>query len=150
MFQARAELDAIVSAGVAHDDGIVAEHAGKGIHPVSRLFVGGVTRAGLELAPAGVRKTHEAVAVTDGGLGDIRLRRVGRTFTGGRRNRRLYLDLVDEIDGAAVNFVRAAVAQHRLVGREIAYVAYASHDLRPLRARRHVGWGTRSRVCIRS
>src|ERR1700730_8042157 len=150
MVQAGAELDAIVSAGMAHDDGIVAEHAGEGIHPVGRFLVGGVSRADLELAQAVVRETHEAVAVAEGGLGDIRLRRVGRTFTGGRRNRRLYFELVDEFDGAAVNFVRAAVAQHRLVGREIAYPAYASHDLRSLRARRHVGRGTRSRICIRS
>src|ERR1700730_8401901 len=104
MVEARAELDAIVSAGIAHDDGIVPEHAGKGIHPVGGFFVGGVSRADLELAPVVVRETHETVAVAESGLGHIRLSRVGRTRAGGGRDRRLYLELVDEIEGTAVDF----------------------------------------------
>jgi len=63
-----AELDAIVTTGIAHDDCVIAPHAGERIKRHRRVLVGRVRLADLDGAPHRRGKPDEAVSAEQGAI----------------------------------------------------------------------------------
>src|ERR1700690_3407973 len=127
MVEPRSEFDAVVAAGIAHDDRVVAQHSGEGVHAIGGSLVRRVGGAELQLTPLISGDTDEGVAIAEARLGDVGLRRIAGACPGGGCDGRLRLDLVNEIDGGAGDRVRAAVTEDRLVGRQIRLPTYTTH-----------------------
>src|ERR1700680_3468334 len=127
MINSGAEFDPVVAARIAHDRGIVADHSGEWVHAIRGTLIRRVRGSDLQLTPSIVGNTNEGITVADAGLGDIGLRCIAGARPWGRGDRWLHFDLVDEIKGATGDGVRAAVAEHRLVGRQIRLPTYADH-----------------------
>src|SRR5262249_32030411 len=65
------EFDTVVAAGIAHDNRVVAEHPGEGVHHRRRILVGRIRLPDLDGTPAVGCQPDEAVARGQTTLDDI-------------------------------------------------------------------------------
>src|SRR6202521_1413911 len=119
MVDAGSELDPVVPACIAHDDRVVSQHSGEGIHAIRGSLVRRVGGSEFHLTPLISGDTDEGVSIADGCLGDVRLRRIAGGCPRSRGDRGLHLDLVNEVRGKSGDGMRAAITEHRLIGRQI-------------------------------
>src|ERR1700733_12422176 len=113
-----AEFDAVVAAGIAHDDTHVADLARERIEAAGGIFVGRGGLADLERAIFGRRKSDVGVAVEQGAVDVVADLAVALLQTWRRRNIETDLELVDEVKRKMGKLLEAAYTEIRGVGRD--------------------------------
>src|ERR1700719_760688 len=121
------KLDPVVPTCITHDDRVVSQHSGEGVHAIRGSLVRRVGGSEFHLAPLISGDTDKGVAIAEGGLGDVGLRRKAGGCPRGRGDRGLHLDLVNEVCIEPGDGMRAAVTKNRLVGRAIRRTTGWSH-----------------------